>query len=245
MPWGPVIDGSSKGLLDLPLTLLQNGQGNYVPHIAGVNQNEGSIFIPPARIIDPNVSQPLTEDDLVNLLEHFFCGNDTIVNQIIDEYPLSGYQDVDHQASMILRDYFFVCPTKRFLTADSKYNSSFPFMYEFTFTMHYPIDPIFGDYHSSELSYVFDNPWPLDGHLREWTDNDQAMAKTFGVYWSNLVYNLTANGFESTPIYWPNYNSTTQTNIVMNVPADLESLWVATQCQMWDEVQQECQYCGC
>jgi len=46
MPWGPAIDGTPVGLLDLPLTLIKAGKFNRVPVIVGTNENEGNIFIP-------------------------------------------------------------------------------------------------------------------------------------------------------------------------------------------------------
>jgi len=246
MPWGPVIDGSQKGLLDLPLNLLQQGKANFVPHIAGINQNEGSIFIPAARILVPGIGhEPLTEDDLVLLMGHFFCNNMTTVNTIIAAYPLANFQGVDHQAAIILRDFFFGCPTKRALRAEAKVNATNPYFYQFTYTMHYPMDPVMGDYHSSELNYVWDNAWPLDGHLRLWNASDQQMASTFGVYWSNLVHNLTPNGKETTPRVWPNYAEPNPTNIMLDVPTNIESNWLVQQCQMWDSLMDQCSLCGC
>jgi len=246
MPWGPVIDGSSHGLLDLPLNIMQAGKSNLVPHIAGVNHNEGSIFVPAARIIVPGIThEPLTEEDLELLLGHFFCNNDTTVQTILNEYPQANYKGVDEQASMILRDFFFACPTKRALKAVASLNASYPWMYQFTYELHYPIDPTLGDYHSSELNFVFDNAWPLDGNLRLWNATDQEMAETFGVYWSNLVHNMNVMGQESTPRFWPNYDAVNQQDIMMDVPTSLEAQWLSSQCQMWDTVNQECPACGC
>ena len=42
MPWGAAIDNSTAGLLDLPLTLMQQGKFAKVPVILGTNLNEGT-----------------------------------------------------------------------------------------------------------------------------------------------------------------------------------------------------------
>jgi len=240
MPWGPVIDGSSRGLLDLPLTLLQTGKGNYVPHIAGINQNEGSIFIPMARALVPSIThEPLTEDDLVILLGHFFCNNQTTINSILSMYPLANYKGVDHQAAMILRDFFFGCPTKRALRAEAQVNPRNPFFYEFTFAINEEINKVFGDYHGSEVCFVWNYPF------KNWTDTDSKMAGVFGSYWSNLVHNLTPNGAELVPSWWPNYAEPNPVNIMLDVPTKNETNFIVSECQLWDSLMSQCAQCGC
>lgn len=249
MPWGPTIDGSRAGLTATPLEVLQAGKGNFVPHIAGINHNEGSIFIPAIHLIIPGLNIPMREPDIYQVLDHFFCANLTVRNMILQMYPLQNYKNCEHQGAMILRDYFFACPTKRALKATEAANASYPYMYHFYYEMHYPIDPTFGDYHSSELNFVFDNPWPIkasDSFPRNWNSDDQKMASIFGKYWSNMDYNLNPNVGESVDVNWPIYNSSAQLNILLDVPSTVEGMWLSQQCQMWDQIYSDCRLtCGC
>jgi len=244
MPWGPVIDGSPEGLVDMPLTQLKNNKGLIVPYIGGTNDNEGSIFVGPMRLVIPAIHQPMTEDDVAIFLDHFFCDNETIVDTILAAYPLANFKDPDHQTAIIIRDWFFVCPTRRAHHAIYNVNPKYPWMYHFAYEMHWPSWNVTGDYHSSELNFVFDNWWPLDE--KPWDDADQKMADTFGVYWSNLVWNNNTNGpRESVPLQWPNWDPTNENNIVMDVPASLQSHYQNKECQMWDNLGPMCEYCGC
>jgi len=243
MPWGPVIDGSNVGLLDVPLKLLNSNKGNYVPFIGGTNNNEGSIFIPPIHAVVPAVTLPLTEDEVVILLEHFFCSNETIINTILPLYPVANYPDADHQAAMLLRDWFFVCPTRRISRAFYNVNPKLPWVYHFLYNLHDPTYNIFGDYHSSELNFVWANDWPFDA--RTWNETDHQMSNTFGAYWSNLNWDNSANGHESTPITWPNYDSTKDEILLLDVPASVQANYQSQECAMWDQVVQLCAYCNC
>ena len=64
MPWGPAIDGHPSGLLDLPLTLMQQGKFNDVPTIFGTNNNEGTIFVPAIVVLVPGTNFPPDNADL-------------------------------------------------------------------------------------------------------------------------------------------------------------------------------------
>jgi len=242
-PWSPTIDGSPAGLPDFPLGQLRNGKANYVPYIGGTNLNEGSIFVPLARIFVPSVHQPLDETDLNTLLLHFMCQNQSIVDTILAAYPLSEFKNVDHQAGTLLRDWFFVCPTRRASAAMYNINPDLPWVYDFAYEMHWFTYKILGDFHSSELNFVFDNYWPHD--LLRWNETDQKMADTFGTYWSNLIWDSTVNGHEPVPLTWPNWDPVNKQNIRLDVPASLETNFCLDTCNMWDGVNTMCMQLGC
>jgi carboxylesterase type B len=76
--------------------------------------------------------------------------------------------------------------------------------------------------------FVFDNPFPLG--LRLFSANDQQMADTFRAYWSNFATHLSPNGAAtavsananatfsaSAPPVWPQYQTATDQNIVLEV----------------------------
>ena len=90
MPWGPVLDGSDRGLPQLPFEALRSGASGVskVPVIMGSNENEGSIFVPLVSIIVPNASYPLDDDEVKVVLRHFFPdGGEQTVNDLLELYP--------------------------------------------------------------------------------------------------------------------------------------------------------------
>jgi len=247
MPWAPAVDQSVAGLMDVPIHVISRAEGNPVPLIAGTNENEGSIFMPELSSIVPGVKFPLTSRDVETTLNHFFCANSTIVQNIIEMYPKGNtYTTYPMVLAMILRDYFFVCPTRRAQRELAKNFPSYPYRYHFAYEMHDPIFNVFGDYHGSEINYVFSNPWPFDDHsLRNWTDVDQAMADAFGAYWSNMVHNQQPNYDEVVPILWPVWDPVSELNVRMEIPVVLEAHYLTPQCNFWDTTMQQCAYCLC
>eukprot|EP01099_Mayorella_cantabrigiensis_P008834 TRINITY_DN873_c0_g1_i1.p1 TRINITY_DN873_c0_g1~~TRINITY_DN873_c0_g1_i1.p1 ORF type:complete len:563 (-),score=121.50 TRINITY_DN873_c0_g1_i1:28-1668(-) len=233
MPWGPAIDGSASGLQDLPLELIKRGVGSQVPVIAGTNADEGSIFVPAMPLIVPGVTFPFQEKDLFLTLMHFFDNDTQLVDSILLRYPLRKYKDVSEQAAIILRDYFFVCATRRLHRAENSHSVP-SWQYHFTYEYHYPAEYVlFGDFHASELKYVWD-----DVHRNE-TANDQKMVDTFGVYWTNQAIYKSPNGAPSggQPT-WQVYSSSADNLMNMTVtPYQLNINNMFTSiCDFWDTI---------
>jgi carboxylesterase type B len=72
MPWGATVDGSSDGLLAVPLASIKQGDFARVPTIFGTNMNEGSIFIPMLPLVKKGAHFPPTDQDLVSVLAQVF-----------------------------------------------------------------------------------------------------------------------------------------------------------------------------
>jgi len=104
MPWGPCIDGTQQGLLDLPWHLIQKGQFHKVPTILGTNANEGNIFIPGIPLMVSGAWLPLDEYRTKLTLLHFF--NESTATTVLNMYYDSGIT-WESVASYILRDFFF------------------------------------------------------------------------------------------------------------------------------------------
>jgi para-nitrobenzyl esterase len=235
MSWGPAIDGSETGLVANPLDLIHAGKWNNVPIIAGTNENEGTIFVPMMILVMPGkVTFPLSADQLPLVFNHFF-NNQTIVDAIQIQYPLYQYNSPDDLAADVLRDYFFVCSARRALRIINA--QSIPtWLYHFTYVGDWIEDPFLGEYHSSELEFVFDNAWPPIIH--SFSAKDQQMANDFGSYWANMVFQHNPNGDGSIPVteYWPQYNSTAMTNVILAQPLSMEADLFEGQCQFWDRI---------
>ena len=121
--FGPVIDGTTKGVPKLPYESIVKGEHNRdVRFIAGTNSNEGSIFISQTPIVIPNVSLPL-QDGMQSQILHTIMDarvGPEVIDAHMDEllntqYPLTELDTVDNQISKILRDYIFTCATRRAL----------------------------------------------------------------------------------------------------------------------------------
>ena len=120
---------------------------------------------------------------------------------------------------------------------------------------------LLGNYHASELCFVWDNQWPPI--LHDFSPNDQQIADIFGLYWSNLgrfqTYVLRGWAEERGSIlsgetrralwfplrrpndavvdlFWPPYNATYDTNLNISLPLSLSTGLRNTACDFWDAV---------
>eukprot|EP01099_Mayorella_cantabrigiensis_P000472 TRINITY_DN1221_c0_g1_i1.p1 TRINITY_DN1221_c0_g1~~TRINITY_DN1221_c0_g1_i1.p1 ORF type:complete len:565 (+),score=123.01 TRINITY_DN1221_c0_g1_i1:38-1696(+) len=229
MPWGPAIDGSDIGLPGLPLELIQQGRGSRVPLIAGTNSDEGTVFIPEMPLIVPGVTFPLGEDDLTLVLLHFFDNSTEDVNEILAHYPEENFKSIYDQSSIILRDYFFVCPTRRVHRAINSLGVQ-SWQYFFTYIYRDPVEYItVGDYHGVELPYVWNN----FGSANKTTRDDQ-MQESMGVYWTNFARFLNPNGKIKGQVYWENYQSSKDNLLEMSTPCISDTNLFTDICDFWD-----------
>jgi len=93
---------------------------------------------------------------------------------------------------------------------------------------------LLGDYHSSELEYVFDNPWPPIVHVFD--EADKTMAATLGGYWTNLAYSGSSpnQGPTSNLQLWPPYNPAKEAIMNMRVPTQVDNTYLDNMCRFWD-----------
>ena len=93
-------------------------------------------------------------------------------------------------------------------------------LYHFEFPLENPVYSVLGDFHASELGFVFDT-WvnPLSG-------NSKRMSRTFQNYWGNLatvgdVNGVDGKGEQEGFVFWPHHNVTGDYNLVhvLDVPA--------------------------
>ena len=115
MAWSATIDGSS--LPRMPLDQILNGTWNRVPLIAGTNNDEGSIFVPMLSFIVKGAHFPAQPSDVPLVVSHFFDTGHNETAQILAEYPLASYKDAETCLQDILRDFMFVCSSRRALRA--------------------------------------------------------------------------------------------------------------------------------
>ena len=109
------------------------------------------------------------------------------------------------------------------------------FMYQFNFAMKNWIDwQVAGNYHSSELAFVFDNEWPPIVH--EFNDAERRMSDSFTLYWSNMAKHHTPNhNLTTDQAHWPAYSpSSGRSWVSMDVPTTVGTELEKAKCDFWD-----------
>jgi para-nitrobenzyl esterase len=232
MPFGPCVDGSPE-LPALPLALIRAGQFARVPLIIGTNQNEGSIFLAALPlVIRHGVTFPLSNASVPLVLAHIF--NASTVQLILQEYPAYEFSDADHRVGRIIRDFFFVCASRRVARALDQQGVP-AFVYHFTYKGDWVEDPFLGVYHSSELEFVWGNQWPPLVH--HFSKRDRAMSDTFQAFWGALARFGDPNGNATQPV-WPRFAAPAEQNIVLDVPVAVEASYGGALCDFWDTTQE-------
>ena len=236
MPFGPTIDGTHVGTFDMPLHAMINGFGSSVPAIFGSNRNEGSIFVPFLPIVDKGVSLfPLTDASVEKSLFLFLNRNHTFVNLVLEHYPKGDYNnDNIARIAMILRDCTFACPARRAVRVLSERGVN-AYLYHFVTPLTNWIEyGLLGDYHSSELAFVFGNQWPAIIH--DFDKGEAEVSKAFQFYWSNLAKTGDVNQGDSETefLHWPKYNKTSSLNMNLDYPLNTEIGLLSGKCDFWD-----------
>lgn len=243
MPWGPAIDGVA--LPAMPQHAVEAGTFNRVPVIMGTNRNEGSIFIPIFVLIVRGFEFPPRQQDIPALIEHAFDMYDAAVVRaatlrVLPTYPLSAYDgDSWAQASDMLTHAFFSCATRRATRALAKAGVN-TWVYQFSHDLHWPevqALPELGDYHTSELDFVFNHSLFLLNHTFNKADAD--VSRAFQAWWSNFAASGDPNvGGAPTPLDWPRFAGPAgEASAQIQVPFSITTDLLAEECAAWDEFQ--------
>lgn len=242
-PFGPAIDGRPTGMPAMPLSLIHSGRFNKVPLIAGTNEDEGSFFVPAMVAVVKGLFFPMNDHGVALLLAHFFPQQNLtqFLQQINQYYPKSEFKNDDWRVAAVLRDYFFRCATRRVLFEASAHGVP---AYNYLFNYHRKniLYTLFGDFHSAELSFVFDNPWPPV--FGAFNDGDKYVAAAFNAFWTRFAADATPNDSSgvrpadnSTGLpSWPAYTASSRLTMAMNVPLQVLANVGDDVCGFWDSV---------
>lgn len=258
MPWWPAVDG--KMLPASPLQQAARGELADVPLILGTNKNEGSIFLPMIPVIvGPDAVYPLTRAGQRRTYAHFF--NASTSARVEAMYPPSsagGLLDpmrVSRATGRVLRDFMFACPGRRVLrlmNSAPRRRRSASYLYHFERGYKGALHVLAGDYHTAEISYVFDNPWlaHVPG-IGSWDRADKELAAEMGSYWAGLArgsgspdplanVSCTAKACAT----WPPYAAGTagrggDAHMVFAAPLRTGSGLYDAECAMWDDIGYE------
>jgi len=214
--------------------VMKANKHNAVPTIMGTNEDEGSIFVPMmVYILKFNISFPLKENDIWVVMNHFFGPNTTLWDDIFAKYIYPN-PDYTHIVSIVLRDYFFVCTSRRALHALHTVQPNFAtYMYHFIYKGDFVEDPVLGDYHSSELEFTWANAWPPVIH--RFTANDTQMSADFVGFFSNFIHTQNPNTPWPRAVEWPEYLPESEENVMMALPLGEESKLTESKCLFWDQ----------
>lgn len=227
VPWTPVIDGSISGLPEEPLKLLQR-ESSPIQLLIGSNLDEGSLFVPALNLVVPE-SHPLTNDTILDNLMHFLP-NKQVVEYILEHYlpdlHVASPRHIKYQMAAIFRDMTFACSVRR--TANAVFlgnHDSNVYVYQFTF------DLITGDYHSSELGFLWTIP---KLRLHRWAK----MQNYIQSYWANFIKFGSPNT-ESTEVVWEKYDINLNKGIVLEDDPFMQANSYQDNCHIWDSVYEK------
>jgi len=213
--WVPVVDGVN--MPDQPAKMLADGTFSKVPVILGSNQDEGTIFF--------TIGLTVTSDaDYLALMDGMFFGHGA---EVVAAYPASAYGgSVKDAAAAAVGDGFFGCPTRR--TARAFAAAGAP-----TYLYHFEHAPksILGDigaFHSSEVPFVFRNPYI--GVMLD--DAEQKLSDTMIGYWSGLAQKGDPNG-GSAPA-WPKYDAASDQSLTLDLTVKASTGLLKSACDFWD-----------
>lgn len=203
-------------LHDTPAKLLDAGAFSRIPTVLGANKDEGTVFFAPGAPM-------ITEAEFLALMEPYFPGR---AAEIVAQYTSAVYGTVKDAAEEAFGDGLFVCPTRVAVGAVSQ--AGIPtYLYQFEHAVTSPMFPGFGAFHSSEIPFIFGNPY-WDVTLGA---DEHALAKTMRGYWGRMAKSGNPNG-EGAPA-WPQYQTLTDRSLVLDLTISTSAGRTADRCNFW------------
>jgi len=244
MPFGPVIDGTAAGMPKMPYDSIAAGDANKIPFMMGTTSNEGSMFLPMIPSIVKGINHlPLKSEDVDPIIHHVLdpvVGEDAVTEnlpELLDIYNINDYSSVDEQVSHILRDYIFVCSTRR-AAREFRKNSDEPvFMYQFNYMTKWADFKLLGCYHTSEVYFVFDNAGPFINDapfVHHFSKDDKVMSSYIQNYWTTFAKHGDPNG-EDSQCVWPKWSDEGEDYLELNMPSVGKSKLQADACDFHDQ----------
>ncbi len=150
--FAPTLDGSIDGVVQSPVAAAAAGSALRVPYIIGTNQDEGSLFVLGLPLLVPGTTLPPRDSDVTLALHAFFPHNISAIPAIMSLYSDQGSNS--KVLAAIIRDMMFTCPQRRLSRALSASGYTVH-SYRFLPRLHTLLGSPFGDFHCSELPFVF------------------------------------------------------------------------------------------
>ena len=189
--FGPNVDGvyipQSSG------DMLYAGDFHRVPIAAGINKDEGSMFVHSLGLENAEeLEQTLSSYGLFWGFSDF--------ETLFSLYSIEEFGSAQAAMDQFYGDLIFVCPTRLSLDMISYYTNAFGYYYshEPSWLSQYPELDGWGSYHSSELTFVFGT------YLSFLTQEEQTFSEQIMQTWVNFAKNDYSTGTQSEwTIYQP------------------------------------------
>ena len=177
--------------------------------VAVAFSSQGSIFVPMLSEIVEDLNFPISNDDVKVAIHHILdpiMGVDAVNDNydgLMAQYPISDYNEPRAQLSIILRDYMFLCPSRRAARAASDSGASNVFLYQFDFHPYtWPDFDALGDYHGAEIYFIWDTAGPGMELIHPFFEAEKTMVTVMQDFVGNLAATGDVNG-AATKTKWP------------------------------------------
>ena len=169
--WAPNVDGST--IPDDPIALYNAGRQHDVPLIAGVNDNEGSLFRSRFNIRDVSGFESYVRSD--------FSG---AAQELLAHYAVTSADRVNAGLDALVHDMFFAGPARLQMRAHTKVRSK-AWLYRFAQVPPTTGGKSFGAHHAAEIPYVFGELTPSKDAA--WSDTDRQVSDLIMNYWTQFA----------------------------------------------------------
>jgi len=221
--WGPVIDGVE--ITEAPEILAKKGMFHKVPVMVGSNANEGTIFT--------KLPHSLTEEEYIKAVLQGF--GQQLGQQVLLHYPATNYPSPWWASTALWGDLSFSCPARRSGRWLSTQVPVYLYFYTHVIAEINLFNKYLGSFHGAELPFVFGDPDGVYfGIPIIFTYWERILQTNMVDYWSQFAISGNPNS-GATP-YWPQYDSTTDSNIVLDENISVISGLKKDLCDFWDTV---------
>ncbi|KAA0152499.1 hypothetical protein FNF28_07030 [Cafeteria roenbergensis] len=238
--WAATVDGVNLPVL--PLAAIRSGNWAKVPFLAGSNKNEASILAPLLPIVVKGASFDY-DDETVRLTIAQLIKDATpaaieaVTNATLLQYPSADYKNNFWRMAQLFTHYFFSCDVRRAMRSVASQQSS-AWLYSFERKLSFLFgleDDLLGDYHSSEIAFVFGNQWPPIVH--DFDADDAKLSEAMGTYWTNMArWHQPSHADDGQPT-WSPYTSADDLTMTLASPVSMRTGYVEEACDFWDRME--------
>lgn len=183
--WAPNVDGWA--IPDDPIAMYNAGRQHDVPLIAGVNDNEGSLFRSRFNIKDVGAFESYVKSDF-----------GPVATDVLAHYGVKSADGVNAGLDGLIHDMFFAGPARLQMRAHTKVPSK-AWLYHFAHVPPTAGGKSFGAHHAAEIPYVFGELTPET----PWTEVDRQVSSLMMSYWTQFAATGDPNRKDLPP--WPSF----------------------------------------
>lgn len=169
--WAPNVDGWT--IPADPIAMYTAGRQHDVPLIAGVNDNEGSLFRARFNLRDVSAFESYVRTDF-----------GPVASQVLAHYGVKSTDAIAAGLDALIHDMFFAGPARLQMRAHTKVPSK-AWLYHFAQVPPTAGGKSFGAHHAAEIPYVF-GEMTATGET-PWTEADRQVSNLMMGYWTQFA----------------------------------------------------------